>query len=525
MALSDRLDIIKDNRNIAIAAFLAIGLTLFVFRDALYYLIVRYNSQEELGHSYFIPVLSAWLVWSNRENVIASIGAPSIIGLVIGAFAAGLLMLGPVTHTFILQDFGLILAIVAIIVGFGGPSLLKITAIPLIYLLFAIPPPLWVITTLSWNLQNISSEIGVALIRMMNIPVNLSGNIIDLGLIQLQVAEACSGLRYLFPLMSLGFLAGYLFKAPLWQRVIVFISTIPITIMMNSIRIAITGALVQAYGTSHTEGFLHFFEGWVIFILCLITLVAIISIFCLIVPPRRHVFDALVPPTPGPYASSKSGKFDISATMTLSTIAGALFAGWLMTLVFTTDKLIIPERSPFAELPFEFANWEHVNRPLDTEVAEVLAADDVIVADLRSPDGDNFNIYLAYLTARRDGSSWHSPQMCVPGGGWQILDNKIVPASDDPNGLPYAYNRMLIENNDQQQIIYYWYDQRGRKIANEYKMKLLVVYDTVTRRRADGSLVRLMTPVDPSLGVAAADEKLIYMAKEMNKVLPKYVPQ
>ncbi|MEO0613098.1 MAG: archaeosortase/exosortase family protein, partial [Pseudomonadota bacterium] len=96
-------------------------------------------------------------------------------------------------------------------------------------------------TNLSWNFQRMSSELGVAMIQAMNIPVYLSGNVIDLGTYQLAVAEACSGLRYLFPFLSLGFLAAYLFKGTWWQKAIIFLSTIPITILMNSLRIAITG--------------------------------------------------------------------------------------------------------------------------------------------------------------------------------------------------------------------------------------------------------------------------------------------
>ena len=511
-------------KRVAIAAIVSVLVVLFVFRDALSFLIQRWTNQEELGHSFFIPVITGWLIWSNRDAVVKSIGAPSSVGIILGVMSAGLLMLGPVTHTFILQDIGLVLAIIALVVGFGGPSLLKITAIPLVYLFFAIPPPAWVITTLSWNMQNLSSEIGVAMIRAMNIPVNLSGNIIDLGLLQLQVAEACSGLRYLFPLLSLGFLAGYLFKAPLWQRIIVFLSALPITILMNSLRIAITGALVESYGLSHTEGFLHFFEGWVIFVLCLAALVGIVAIFCLIVPPRRHVVDALAPPELDPIPPSKPDRFNLSSVSILGGVSVILFGGWLMSLIFTTDKLVIPERTPFVQLPFEFKGWDHIVRPLDSEIAEVLAADDSIVADFKTPEGEKFNIYLAYLTARRDGSSWHSPQMCIPGGGWNIIENKIIPASEDPDGLPHPYYRMVVERARSRQIIYYWYDQRGRKIANEYKMKAMVVYDTVTRRRADGSLVRVMTPVKASESIESADNRLIGMAKQLNTYLPKYVP-
>ena len=90
----------------------------------------------------------------------------------------------------------------------------------------------------------------------------------------MQVVEACSGLRYLYPLLGLGFLAAYLFQAPFWQRALVFLSTIPITIVMNSLRIGIVGILVNYWGPQDADGFLHMFEGWIIFIACAGVLVA-----------------------------------------------------------------------------------------------------------------------------------------------------------------------------------------------------------------------------------------------------------
>ena len=88
---------------------------------------------------------------------------------------------------------------------------------------------------------------------MFGIPVYLDGNIIDMGNYKLQVVEACSGLRYLYPLLSLSFLAAYLFHAPLWQRAVVFLSSIPIAIGMNGFRIGLVGVLVDRWGTQMAE--------------------------------------------------------------------------------------------------------------------------------------------------------------------------------------------------------------------------------------------------------------------------------
>ena len=136
---------------------------------------------------------------------------------------------------------------------------------PLLFLLFMIPLPNFLYNNLSAQLQLLSSELGVAVIRLFDIGVYLEGNVIDLGTYKLQVVEACSGLRYLFPLTSLAFLMAYLFKAAAWKRIVIFLSSIPITLLINSFRIGVIGVLVEYWGPGQAEGFLHDFEGWVVF--------------------------------------------------------------------------------------------------------------------------------------------------------------------------------------------------------------------------------------------------------------------
>ena len=164
------------------------------------------------------------------------------------------------------------LAVGGVVLAFLGWRGTAVVWAPLVFLVFMIPLPDFLQIKLSAQMQLISSVLGVALIRLMDISVFLEGNLIDLGAYKLQVAEACSGLRYLFPLMSFGFLIAYLYNAPVWRRAVVFLSTIPITILMNSFRVGVIGILVEYYGVEMAEGFLHDFEGWVVFMLCCATL-------------------------------------------------------------------------------------------------------------------------------------------------------------------------------------------------------------------------------------------------------------
>jgi len=497
------------------SAFIAV-----LFWDAIANLWMRWGQQQELSHSYFIPVISAWLVWTNREAVAKSVGAPSALGPALLGLAGLLLLLGKLTYIFLFQHIGLVVAIAGLVASFGGASLLRATAIPVAFLFFAVPPPYWVITVLSWKFQQISSVLGVWMIQLMDIPVYLSGNIIDLGEYKLQVAEACSGLRYLFPFLSLGVMTAYLYRGPMWQRLVIVASTIPITIFMNSFRIAVTGALVQAYGPQHAEGALHFFEGWVVFLICLIALFGVVALLCAISKPRRKALDALGAPQLAPVTPSTA---KMKTGVVFGAGAGVLALFFAASAFISTDSLIIPKRAMFAELPSEFPEMRADIRPMDPTVAEVLGADDTIVVNLTSPDGDLYNLYLAYLDAQRDGRSWHSPRQCIPGGGWQIADHQVRSATM-PSGRVVNYNRLLIANRNHLQLVYYWYDQRGRSLANEFVMKFWLIVDAVTRKRSDGAMVRLIVPIEDGGSIDAADQELVQMMQRMDGFLPKYVP-
>lgn len=510
----------KPNLGFLVLAVAVIG-ALGLYAEALVNLWSRWGEQEELSHSYFIPVISAWLVWVNRARVRASIGAPSAAGIAFIFFALAVFILGRVTSNFLFQHISFVILIAGFIATYGGLSLLRAVAAPVAFLLFAVPPPYWMINVLSWNFQEWSSILGAKMIELMGIPVYVSGNIIDLGEYKLNVAEACSGLRYLFPFLSIGVMAGYMYRGPLWHRAVIILSTIPITILMNSFRIAVTGAFVQAYGPEHAEGALHFFEGWVVFLFCLAALFAVVFLLTRFGKNKLSPIDALATPEL-PQVTPSRGRFGLVplAGVTIA-LLGSFF---LIAETVTVDTLIAPERQRFASIPARFSDWNTTVRPMSAEVAAVLRADDSIVVDMISPEKESFNLYIAYLEARRDNRSWHSPRQCIPGGGWKITQHDILD-HETPAGQTINYNRLVIENGGARQLVYYWYDQRGRKIANEFVMKFWLIHDAITRQRGDGAMIRVMTPAPTSESIGEADARLVEYLNKVAAIAPDYIPE
>ena len=183
-----------------------------------------------------------------------------------------------------------------------------------------------------------------------------------------------------------------------------------------------------------------------------------------------------------------------------------------------------PERAQLSQLPLEFdRSWRYKIQRLDADVDDTLGADDYLIADLRNNDGDLVNVYVAYLNSQRDGRAWHSPRQCMPGGGWTIaeLTRKMV---QPPMGQPFTVNRAIIEHDSARQLVSYWYQQRGRKIADEWMVKYYVIVDALTKRRTDGSLIRLATPILADENIEKADLRLSNMLGILTPILPRYVP-
>jgi EpsI family protein len=164
---------------------------------------------------------------------------------------------------------------------------------------------------------------------------------------------------------------------------------------------------------------------------------------------------------------------------------------------------------------------------LSSRDAAALRLDDYLLADYRRGDEPvPVNLYVAWYDSQRAGQSAHSPRSCLPGGGWRIdeLDQITLPGTEDA-AQPLRVNRVLIGLGNNRQLVYYWFQQRGRVITNEYLVKWYLFLDAIGRQRTDGALVRLTTPLQPGEDPARGDERLAGFAAQAVPRLSAYVPE
>ena len=484
----------------------------------------------EYSHGPLIPLISLYLFLRELRKAPAIDPTKSVnripgiivivLGLVLGIFGNLVKIPDIVTYALIIWVGGLVLT------GFGWERG-KRHQLPVLHLIFMLPLPQFIYWKLTIVLQLISSELGVWFIQLAGVPVFLEGNVIDLGVYKLQVAEACSGLRYLFPILSFSYLFAILYRGPFWHKVVMFLAAAPLTVFMNSFRIGMIGVLVNSYGISQAEGFLHFFEGWVIFGACIGMLFLMAVLLQRLTPSPLGLRDTIDLDTDGlVLQASRFLAIGTSRGVIIATIVSATIAA---AFVFTpAPDRIVPDRDNFALFPRQINDWNSYTIPLEPEVAEVLGATDYINA-IYSQAGEQtgyVNFFAAYYDKQTEGSGIHSPEVCLPVGGWEVFS--IEPALISiPNTVygDFKVNRAVIEKGLSRQLVYYWFEQRGTRLTNDYLAKIGVVYDSLTIGRTDGALVRFVTPISRDETEIDADARLQGFMAELLPRLPRYIPE
>jgi exosortase D (VPLPA-CTERM-specific) len=396
-----------------------------------------------------------------------------------------------------------------------------------VHLVYMLPLPGVIYYKTTTSLQFVSSELGVFFLRLLDVPVFLDGNIIDLGILKLHVAEACSGLRYMFPIMSFSYIFATLYRGPVWHKVFLLLAAVPIAIVMNSVRIAVAGIIVQYYGVEWLDGFTHFFEGWVIFIACILILFALAWMLLFLHPDKPSLADALDLDT--------NGMGTQIARLQFVQPSKALIASALMSLAFVAALQAMPERGgtpperdSFSLFPRTFGDWRQVGpaQRLSPSVEKNLAADDyhqITLAKEGLPH--DVGLFMAYYEDQSQGGV-HSPEICLPGSGWEIAwlersDITELVGSD----AEFRINRAIIQKGETRMMVYYWFQQKERRIASDFAAKFWLMIDGITTGQTHGALVRLTTLIDPQESDSSAEARLLEIVREIDRPIGRFIPQ
>jgi EpsI family protein len=185
----------------------------------------------------------------------------------------------------------------------------------------------------------------------------------------------------------------------------------------------------------------------------------------------------------------------------------------------------IPPAKSFAEFPTQIGEWSGKRDVMEEKFIKELDLSDYVIVDyVNGPRAINF--YTAYYESQRKGESIHSPETCLPGGGWEFKNaGSVTLPLKSRDGKPMRVNKAFMEKGAYKQLSYFWFPQRDRVLTNAWELKIYNFWDALTRQRTDGALVRLITPVYPNEDVAQAEARLTAFTQAIVPVLNEYLPR
>lgn len=244
------------------------GLLVACYAPVLLALLRQWNSDPDMGHGFFVPLVAGFIAWRKRDELFALKPEPNWWGLAVVIYGALQLWAGTLGVELFLSRTAFVISLSGIVLLLGGTRYLRALAFPLFLLLFMVPIPAIVYNRITFPLQLIASQAAETALSLIQIPVLREGNILELPDQRLSVVEACSGIRSLLTLSFLALVYAYFFDRKPWMRAVLFIATLPIAIAANASRVTLTGVLAE-YKPELAEGFFHTASGWVIFMVAL----------------------------------------------------------------------------------------------------------------------------------------------------------------------------------------------------------------------------------------------------------------
>jgi exosortase len=269
-------------------ASIAILLVVLYYRVAIK-LVYDWYTIPDYSHGFLVPFFAAFLIWDKRKVLEATPIKQTWSGIVLVVFSIMVLILGVYGVELFTARISFIFLMTGLVATFFGWAMVRELRFPLLVLLLAIPFPAILFNRITFPLQLLASRIASDILPVLGVPTLHEGNVIELPVMKLEVAEACSGIRSLMSLFTLAVFYGYFLEKTTKRRVILALASIPIAVTANVARIVGTGLCVQYWDPEKALGFFHEFSGWVMFVVSLACLFLVHRAMRLISPVKAKL--------------------------------------------------------------------------------------------------------------------------------------------------------------------------------------------------------------------------------------------
>lgn len=498
----------------------------YSYWPTIFALVKQWLNNDDFSHGILVVPMSIYLIWEKRRQLAAADIQPDWRAFPVLILAICIFIVGELGAELFTTRVSMIVMLIAVIWMLYGYAVIKIIRFPLLFLFLMLPLPGFIYRNITFPLQLISSTWSTSLLHLLEISAYREGNVIDMGFTQFQVVEACNGLRFILPLLTLGVMFAFWWNKEIswWQRIVLITAAIPIAILANVIRIAGTGIISMHWGTEAAEGFFHGFSGWAVFMLCFMFYV-MLNYGLKLLPSKRNnnrddAFDLLQSTERFPQHRIRWQPIAAATSVILITPLVVSYLGHVPPK---------PLQKPLTEFPLQYGSYNGKTSKMEELIWEQVGGQAYVQINYFNNGGLPINFYTAYYEyQRKAGDFVHSPKLCLPGAGWYIEKNHVREVELNNDQLIYdgkiLFNELVISKSGHRQLVYYWYQGRGRNFTNEYLAKFYMVWDGIFRRRTDGALVRLVRSVGSNETIADArgilDEFLIYTSITLEEFLP-----
>ncbi len=503
-----------------------IGLALaFLYATVLAKLGRDWWTDENYSHGLLVPFVIGYIIWMEADNLQKASKNNSLwLGGGVILLALAMLLAGTLGAELFIQRLSLALMLAGIVIYLWGAKFLKLLTVPFLLLLCAIPIPQIIFNKIAFPLQIWASQLAIWGIRLFEISSVRKGNVIEIlprgamQIVALEVVEACSGIRSLMTLVTLGLVLWYFSREKSrfdWIRALMLMcAAIPIAILTNAGRVTATGVLTYYYGKQSADSFAHEFSGWLVYLVALVLLMLVNFVL------KRFYRQAVETESEKPITDYQSPitNYQVIGVVALL-LLGGIFINW-----FEQRGEATFERTLLREMPSKLGEWEQKGSDLrfSEQTESVLRTSDYIQREYVNSKNQFANVYVGYYASQKTGATYHSPQNCLPGAGWEMKQPELVEITM-PSGKSFQANRYIIENGPSKAVMVYWYQGRGRAVASEYRDKIDTVLDSVFRQRSDGAMVRVMTSIGNS--EVESLQTAIDLSAQIAESLPRFVPE
>ena len=482
--------------------------------------IVRYWNKPDNSFSYLVVPVFIYILWTSRYDIYLRSNSKWHIGFWGLALSMVIMLLGKYSSLQVIVYISLWGTLLSIYLIAFGINSLKQGLFPFCLLIFVIPLPIFVVNMVSLQLKLWSSALAVFMLQGMDVPVFRAGNIIDVGIAQLQVVDACSGLRYIFPSLFLALILGKFFLRRQVSRFLLAAMSPVICIGANSIRLAVTAILIRYVHPGLAKGIYHDLSGWFIYLFILFTL------FILAILLRRfysqRCFEIQDNRQEEILTEKTSRNIYVNPMAILAVVS-------VFVIAFATQNILDkaqhqPKRKTFADFPLNCVNWVGERHDLPSRALDALLADDYIAARYtHCTTGNTLNLLIIYHATQTVNKTAHAPTSCLLGSGWVLL-NKYISRGQRKGDRDFPVRSMLMQQGEQRMLANFWFDQRGRHITSELLNKLYLLRDSLIMHRTDGALIRVEMLLLPNQSVEQGQKILNNFILEIKKNVQDYIP-